>query len=114
MQHPIIYEYDQELPNFYDAFVAQSYGRGAELFDADQKAVFDNPDNGAYKQLQWIADAYKKDLVESSTHESKIIPAMNTGKHAFSILYNYVLAALNNTADQPLHPDEIERENHAR
>ncbi len=102
MQHPIIYEYDQELPNFYDAFVAQSYGRGAELFDADQKAVFDNPDNGAYKQLQWIADAYKKDLVESSTHESKIIPAMNTGKHAFSILYNYVLAALNNTADQPL------------
>ncbi len=29
MEKPIIYEYNQELPNFYDAFVAQSYGRGA-------------------------------------------------------------------------------------
>jgi multiple sugar transport system substrate-binding protein len=102
MQHPFIYEYNQELPNFFDAFVAQAYGRGATLFDADQKAVFDNPDNGAYKQLEWLADAFSKDLVEQSVHESKIIPAMNTGKHAFSVLYNYVLAALNNKGDQPL------------
>ena len=33
MEHPIVYEYNQELPNFYDAFVAQAYGRGAELFE---------------------------------------------------------------------------------
>jgi multiple sugar transport system substrate-binding protein len=102
MQHPFIYEYNQELPNFFDAFVAQAYGRGATLFDKDQKAIFDNPDNGAYKQLQWLADAFSKDLVEQSVHESKIIPAMNTGKYAFSVLYNYVLAALNNKGEQPL------------
>jgi len=35
MEHPIVYEYNQELPNFYDAFVAQAYGRGAEFFDKD-------------------------------------------------------------------------------
>ena len=35
MEHPIAYEYNQELPNFYDAFVAQAYGRGAEMFDKD-------------------------------------------------------------------------------
>ena len=35
MEHPIVYEYDQELPNFFDAFVAQAYGRGGDLFDAD-------------------------------------------------------------------------------
>ena len=27
---------------------------------------------------------------------------MNTGKHAFTIVYNYVLAAMNNAAEQPL------------
>ena len=51
MEHPIVYEFDQELPNFFDAFVAQAYGRGGDLFDADHKALFDNPNNAAYKQL---------------------------------------------------------------
>jgi len=101
MEHPIVYEYNQELPNFYDAFVAQAYGRGAELFDKDLNPLFADPSNEAYKQLQWIADAYAKGLVQSETHETKIIPAMNTGAHAFTIVYTYVLAALNNAADQP-------------
>jgi len=101
MEHPIVYEYNQELPNFYDAFVAQAYGRGAELFDKDLNPLFADPNNEAYKQLQWLADAYAKGLVQSETHESKIIPAMNTGAHAFTIVYTYVLAALNNKADQP-------------
>jgi multiple sugar transport system substrate-binding protein len=102
MERPIVYEYNQELPNFFDAFVAQVYGRGGDLFDAEQNAIFDNPDNAAYKQLQWIADAFSKELVQPETHESKIIPAMNTGKHAFTVVYNYVLAAMNNPADQAL------------
>ena len=102
MEHPIVYEFDQELPNFFDAFVARSYGRGGDLFDAEQKAIFDNPDNPAYKQLEWLADAFKKDLVQQETHELKVIPSMNTGKHAFTIVYNYVLAAMNNAAEQPL------------
>ena len=102
MEHPIVYEYNQELPNFFDAFVAQVYGRGGDLFDADGKAIFDDPNNDAFKQLAWLAEAFKKELVQPETHESKIIPAMNTGKHAFTIVYNYVLAAMNNKADQPL------------
>ena len=102
MEHPIVYEFDQELPNFFDAFVSQVYGRGGDLFDKDRKAIFDNPDNPAYKQLQWLVDAFKKDLVQQETHESKVIPSMNTGKHAFTIVFNYVLAALNNVAEQPL------------
>jgi multiple sugar transport system substrate-binding protein len=102
MEHPIVYEYNQELPNFFDAFLAQVYGRGGILFDAQGKAVFDKPDSEAFKHLAWLSDAFKKGLVQPETHESKIIPAMNTGKHAFTVVYNYVLAALNNTADQPL------------
>ena len=102
MDKPIIYEYDQELPNFYDAFVAQSYGRGAELFDADLNPLFADPQNGAFQQLEWLADAWSKDLVQPDPHESTIIPAMNTGNHAFTVVYTYVLAALNDTASQPL------------
>lgn len=102
MEHPIDYEYNQELPNFFDAFAAQAYGRGATLFDEDNNAVFDDPENGAYKQLEWLAEAFEKGLVQPETHESKIIPAMNTGKHAFTVVYNYVLAALNNKGEQPL------------
>ena len=102
MDKPIIYEYDQELPNFYDAFVAQAYGRGAELFDADLNPLFADPENGAYKQLEWLADAWSKDLVQPDPHETTIITAMNTGNHAFTIVYTYVLAALNDAATQPL------------
>jgi multiple sugar transport system substrate-binding protein len=102
MDRPIIYEYDQELPNFYDAFVAQAYGRGAELFDADLEPLFTDPENGAYQHLEWLADAWSKDLVQPDPHESTIITAMNTGNHAFTIVYTYVLAALNDTATQPL------------
>ena len=93
MEHPIVYEFDQELPNFFDAFVAQVYGRGGDLFDADRRRSSTIPNNAAYKQLEWLADAFKKDLVQQETHESKIIPSMNTGKHAFTIVFNYVLAA---------------------
>jgi multiple sugar transport system substrate-binding protein len=101
MEQPISYEFNQELPNFFDAFVAQVYGRGGDLFDKDKKAVFNDPHNAAYQQLQWLQDAFKKGYVDQETHESKVTVAMNTGKHAFSVLYNYVLAALNG-ADQPL------------
>jgi multiple sugar transport system substrate-binding protein len=102
MEHPIVYEFDQELPNFWDAFVAQSYGRGGDLFDAENKALFADPNNPAYKQLEWLTEAFKADLVQQESHESKIVPSMNTGKHAFTVVYNYVLAAMNNNAEQPL------------
>ncbi|MGF1624236.1 MAG: ABC transporter substrate-binding protein [Alphaproteobacteria bacterium] len=101
MEHPIVYEYDQELPNFFDAFVAQVYGRGGDLFDAEGNAIFDDPANAAFQQIEWLQSAVAQDLVAFETHESTIIPAMNTGNHAFTIVYNYVLAALNNVAEQP-------------
>lgn len=103
MEKPIVYEYNQELPNFYDAFVAQVYGRGGAMFDEALNPLFNDPGSEAYKHLQWLQDAISKhQIVAFESHESKIIPAMNTGKHAFTIVYNYVLAAINNAATQPL------------
>lgn len=102
MARPIVYEYNQELPNFFDAFVAQVYGRGGDMFDDDGMAIFDDPSNAAYQQLAWLQEAFSKDLVQPEPHESNIITTMNTGDHAFTVVYNYVLAALNNVGEQPL------------
>jgi multiple sugar transport system substrate-binding protein len=103
MRHPIVYEFNQELPNFYDAFVAQVYGRGGDLFDEDLDPLFNDPDSEAFRHLQWLRDAIvEHDIVAFENHESRIITAMNTGQHAFTVVYNYVLAAMNNAATEPL------------
>ena len=52
IEKPIVYEYNQELPNFYDAFVAQVYGRGGDMFDADLNPLFTDPESDAFKQLR--------------------------------------------------------------
>jgi multiple sugar transport system substrate-binding protein len=100
---PIVYEYNQTLPNFYQAFVSQVYGRGGRMFDDDLNPLFNDPGSEAFKHLQWLQDAVTKhEIVALENHESRVIPAMNTGKHVFSVLFNYVLAAMNEKATQPL------------
>jgi multiple sugar transport system substrate-binding protein len=102
MEKPFVYEYNQTLPNFYQAFVSQVYGRGGQMFDADLNPLFADPESEAFKHLQWLQDAVTKhEVVAFENHESRVIPAMNTGKHAFSVLFNYVLAAMNERATQP-------------
>jgi len=100
MDHPFAYEYNATLPNFLQAFISQVYGRGGAMFDENLKPVFDDPNSEAFKHLQWIQDAkVKHDIMDfGSTHESKVNIAMNTGKHAFTVMYNYMLAAMNNPA----------------
>jgi multiple sugar transport system substrate-binding protein len=103
MRHPIVYEFNQELPNFYDAFVAQVYGRGGDMFDEELNPLFDDPDSEAYRHLEWLRAAIvDHDIVAFENHESRIITAMNTGQHAFTVVFNYVLAAMNNVATEPL------------
>jgi multiple sugar transport system substrate-binding protein len=102
MEKPFVYEYNQTLPNFYQAFVSQVYGRGGRMFNDALDPLFNDPGSEAFKHLQWLQDAVKKyEIVAFENHESRIIPAMNTGKHAFSVLFNYVLAAMNEKATQP-------------
>lgn len=102
MDHPFVYEYDQELPNFFDAFVAQVYGRGGDMFDEDLNPLFNDPDNAAFQHLQWLQDAVTEhDIMELVPHETDVIRTMNTGQHAFTVVFNYVLAAMNEQATQP-------------
>jgi multiple sugar transport system substrate-binding protein len=97
MRYPIVYEYNETLPNFFTAFVSQVYGRGGDMFDENLNPVFADPHSEAFKHLQWLQDAkVKHDILTYSRHESKVNIAMNTGQHAFTIMFNYMLAAMNN------------------
>ncbi len=97
MDMPFAYEYNATLPNFLQAFVSQVYGRGGAMFDKNLKPLFNDPNSEAFKQLQWIQDAKVKNQIMDfgSTHETKVAMAMNTGQHAYSVMYNYNLAAMN-------------------
>ncbi len=96
MDYPIIYEYAADLPNFLQAYISQVYGRGGSMFDAKLNPVFNDPNSEAFKQLQWLQDAFtKQKVVTEAVHETKVVPAMNTGQNEFTVLYNYNLAAMN-------------------
>ena len=60
MEKPFVYEYDQTLPNFYQAFVSQVYGRGGRMFDDNLEPLFTDPNSEAFKHLQWLQDAVTK------------------------------------------------------
>jgi multiple sugar transport system substrate-binding protein len=103
LQYPFIYELAQDLPTITEVFTSMVFGRGDELVDEQRNPLFANPDSGAYKQFQWLVDARNKDeILTFAPHETDVIKAMNTGQHAFTVLYNYNLAELNNKATSPL------------
>ncbi len=102
IEKPFVYEYNQELPNFYSAFVSQVYGRGGRMFDDELNPLFDDPNSEAFKQLEWLQSLHGDGLMALETHETKVVPAMNTGKHAFTVLFNYNMAAMNNAANSRL------------
>ena len=95
MAQPFAYEYDATLPNFWSAYVSQVYGRGGRMFDDKLNPVFNDPNSEAFKQLQWLQDAKKKGYIAYYPHETKVNIGMNTGSHAYTVMYNYMLAAMN-------------------
>lgn len=103
MKKPIIWEIAEGLPTFGNAFWSMVYGRGDRPFDENLNPVFANPDHAAYRHLQWYADTINKwKIATHLPHEAKIYPAMGSGKHAFSVMYNYNLKQLNNPEVSPL------------
>lgn len=102
MAVPVVLEFAQEMPTTLEDFTAMVFGRGGELFDDKFNVLFNDPESAAWKQMQWLADAYREGLVSLLPHETDVVKALNTGKHAFTVLYNYNLAELNNKATSPL------------
>ncbi len=99
---PIALEFAQEMPTTLENFTAMTFGRGGELFDEEFNVMFAEEGSPAWQQLQWLADVKAAGLVALLPHETDVVKALNTGQHAFTVLYNYNLAELNNAASSPL------------
>jgi multiple sugar transport system substrate-binding protein len=103
MEHPFIYEFAQTLPTVSEAFASMVFGRGGELIDEELNPLWTDPESPAAKQFKWLVDAHNTDqIMLIDPHETTVTKAMNTGKHAFTVMFNYNLAALNNKAVSPL------------
>jgi multiple sugar transport system substrate-binding protein len=103
MAAPFIYEFANTLPNVSEAFASMVFGRGGELIDEEQNPLWTDPESPAYQQLQWLVDARQThEIMAIDPHETTVTNAMNTGQHAFTVMFNYNLAALNNAATSPL------------
>jgi multiple sugar transport system substrate-binding protein len=103
IEHPFAYEFTNTLPNVSEAFASMVFGRGGELIDENRDPLWADPESPAAKQLHWLVDAKNTDdILAVLDHETTIAKAMGTGQHAFTVLFNYNLAALNNSATSPL------------
>lgn len=100
---PILLEFAQDLPTSLENFTAMVFGRGGELFDENFDPIFEDPNSPGYQQLQWMVDAkHTYGVADWLPHETDVVRAMNTGRHVYTVLYNYNLAALNNPGTSPL------------
>jgi multiple sugar transport system substrate-binding protein len=102
MESPFLLELAQALPTSLEDFTAMVFGRGGELLDENLDPILDKADGPAFKQLEWLATGVKEKWILVQPHETDIVKALNTGKHVFTVLYNYNLAELNNKAASPL------------
>lgn len=99
MAQPFAYEFSNTLPNVIEAFASMVFGRGGELIDEELSPLWTDPSSPAAQQFAWLVDAKNKhDILAVLDHETTIVPAMNAGQHAFSVMFNYNLASLNNAA----------------
>src|SRR5439155_1420983 len=96
IESPMAFEFAAGLPTTYDNFTAMMFGRGGEWFDKDLNPIFDQPNSAARQQLTWLADMVKQKLATVLPHETDVVKAMNTGKHVYTVLWNYNLAYANN------------------
>lgn len=99
---PIVFEFATSLPTTYDNFTAMAFGRGGEWFDGDLNPLFDKPGSAVRQQLAWLAGAVKSKLATVLPHETEVVKALNTGRHVYTVLWNYNLAEANNKAVSPL------------
>lgn len=99
MAQPFVYEFSNTLPNVVEAFASMVFGRGGELIDEERNPLWTDPASPAAQQFDWLVAAKNEhDILAIMDHETSIVPAMNTGQHAFTVMFNYNLAALNNAA----------------
>jgi multiple sugar transport system substrate-binding protein len=102
MESPVIIEMAQDLPTITEAFTSMVFGRGGQMFDEEANPLWTDPTSPMAQQMQWLVAAANKDnILTFVPHELDAVREMNTGRHAFTVLFNYNLAELNNEARSP-------------
>lgn len=101
IESPMAFEFATALPTTYDNFTAMMFGRGGEWFDKDLNPIFEQANSAVRAQLAWLADVVRQKLATVLPHETDVVKAMNTGRHAYTVLWNYNLAEANNKAVSP-------------
>jgi multiple sugar transport system substrate-binding protein len=102
LRNPILWEFSQTNPSSLDEFIAMVMSRGGEVFDEDMNPTFEDPSSPAYQHAEYMAATVRDGLATTSPAEMDAIKAMNTGQHAFTCMYNYNLAGMNNKGTSPL------------
>ncbi|MEZ4499630.1 MAG: ABC transporter substrate-binding protein [Thermomicrobiales bacterium] len=91
MANPFVYEFANTLPNVSEAFASMVFGRGGELIDEEHNPLWTDPESPAFQQMKWLVDARQThDIMAIMDHETTIVPAMNTGQHAFTVMYTTI------------------------
>ncbi|MFQ5971136.1 MAG: ABC transporter substrate-binding protein [Alphaproteobacteria bacterium] len=99
IERPFVYGSDPQSPDFYQTFVSTVYGRGGRMFDDELNPVFNDPNSEAFKQLQWLQDAFTKHEIAIGEPNAFQIPvALNAGSAAMTVTWNYLLAQANDKA----------------
>lgn len=101
IQSPIVFEFATALPTSMDNFTAMVYGRGGDWFDAQFNPVFEASNSAVRRQLTWLAGVVRSRLAAVLPHETDVVKALNTGRHVYTVLWNYNLAEANNKATSP-------------
>lgn len=103
MDSPVLIELAQDLPTITEVFVSMVFGRGGELIDEQANPLWTDSSSPVAEQMAWLVDSATRDKILTYVpHETDVVREMNTGRHAFTVLYNYNLASLNNKATSPL------------
>lgn len=99
LDQPLIIELAQDAPQILEAFLSMAFGRGGEMIDEADNPLWADPAGAEAQQFNWLVKAATEDKILASVpHETDAVRAMQTGRHAFAVLYNYNLAELNNPA----------------
>jgi multiple sugar transport system substrate-binding protein len=102
MDNPFIIEMAQALPTITEVFTSMVFGSGGDMFDEEANPLWTSSGSPMAEQMRWLVDVANKDeILTFVPHETNVVREMNTGRHAFTVLYNYNLASLNNEATSP-------------
>ncbi|MEM2538671.1 MAG: hypothetical protein QXE38_05115, partial [Candidatus Methanomethylicia archaeon] len=93
-----------EPTGFFGTVLSLTYGMGGRLFNEKLEPIFAEKGSPFYDTVKWIVEGIKNGIINPDwavTHETDAQMKFGAGEGAFSVLYKYNLAAVNDPATNP-------------